>query len=356
MTQLLRKIKHLKKIKAERISSRQSSKNQSCGGIIANPYNIPESYADFLRENCRIRAGNKIIPFLPYDYQIEISRLIDIHRGVMIYKTRQMGATECIAAKFLHKALLNPAYASVVLSMGQSESSNVAVRIQNMPAKLSGLQWKTKSKTEIQPVGCGKVWFRPSTDNAARSLESVSDIFIDEHAFIENAEELYASAAPTQEAVGDDARTIIASTMSPEGKLSTFWQMFCADNDCDAEEQVERVKDGREEPLHYWVDGSGWVKVILHWRANPIYNQIPDYLEKTKREKKLTEDKLQREYNLGPPASGGILFNEHAVKAAQTGQWESRIPHHIYICCVDPNFGGADYFCAQIWDVTQKPY
>ena len=167
-----------------------------------------------------------------------------------------------------------------------------------MPAKIEGLKFTTKSKTEVQPEGCGKIWFRPSTDNAARSLESVSDILIDEHSFIDNADELYASAAPTQEAVGDEARTIIASTMSESGKLSAFWQMFAADNPCDAEDMVERVKDGREEPFTYWIDNAGWAKVLIHWKAHPIYSSIPDFLEKTKREKKLSQSKLEREYNL----------------------------------------------------------
>jgi hypothetical protein len=323
---------------------------------IANPYKISSDYGEFLRSQCRIRSGNKVIPFLPYEYQTEIARIIDSHRGVVVIKTRQMGFTECVAAKFLHKALLNPAYAAVVLSMGQSESSNVAVRIQNMPAKIPDLRWVTKSKMELQPLGCGKVWFRPSTDNAARSLESVSDIFIDEHAFIDNAEELYASAAPTQEAVGEDARTIIASTISPSGEMSTFWQMFSADNNCDAREMLERVREGIEEPLTWWVDKSGWAKVILHWKANPVYSAIPDYLEKTKREKKLTDDKLQREYNLGLPMSGGKLFPERAITQSAKGKWEKPQSDRVYVGAIDPNFGGADFFTTEIYDVTEKPY
>jgi Terminase RNaseH-like domain len=345
------KLPPLTKSTKEQINSAQTF------GTVMNPYCIPERYEEFLRQHCRIRSGNKVIPFLPYEYQVVISDLIDKHRGIIAVKTRQMGFTECIGAKFLHKALLNPGYAAVVLSMGQDESSNVSVRIQNMPSKVNGLKWLTKSKTQIQPEGCGKVWFRPSTDNAARSLESVSDIFIDEHGFIENAEELYASAAPTQEAVGDEARTIIASTIPESGELSTFWQMFDADNgDRNAREILEKVRSGAEEPLTWWIDNSGWVKLILHWKSNPVYSIIPDYLAKTKREKKLTEDKLQREYNLGIPASGGRLFVENVIRNALRGEWQAPRPNRIYIAGIDPNFGGSDFFCTQIFDVTEKPY
>jgi hypothetical protein len=324
--------------------------------VVRNPYQVPESYAEFLSECCRIRSGNKIIPFLPFEYQVELSRLIDLHRGAMVFKTRQMGATEAIAGKFLHKALLNPAYAAAVLSIGQAESSNVAVRIQNMPSKVSGLEFGTKSKTEVQPKGCGKIWFRPSTDDAARSLESISDLFFDEAAFPDNFEEIYSSSAPTQEAVGDDARTIIASTMSESGKLCRFWQMFEMDNPCDAEEMVVRVKDGREEPFTYWTDNSGWIKIILHWRSHPVYSSVPKYLEHTKKKHKLTEDKLQREYNLGIPSAGGSLFQPDAIARCAIGQWEQPTPGNRYLLGIDPNFGGKDFWEAQVWDITSVPY
>jgi hypothetical protein len=105
-----------------------------------NFYQVPRKYGDFLEECCRIRSGNKFIPFMPFDYQKVVSDLIDDYRGIMIFKTRQLGLTECISAKFLHKALLNPAYASAVLSLGQKESSNIAVRIQSMPANVKDLK------------------------------------------------------------------------------------------------------------------------------------------------------------------------------------------------------------------------
>ena len=158
---------------------------------VFNFYKVPESYKDFLSDCCRIRSGNKFVPFVPYDYQVAVSDLIDKARGVIIFKTRQIGITECIAGKFLHKALLNPAYAAAVLSLGQSESSNVATRIESMPAKIKGLEFVVNSKTKLHFKNAGKIWFRPATDNATRSLESISDIFYDESAFPINFEEIY---------------------------------------------------------------------------------------------------------------------------------------------------------------------
>jgi hypothetical protein len=321
-----------------------------------NFYQVPRKYGDFLEECCRIRSGNKFIPFMPFDYQKVVSDLIDDYRGIMIFKTRQLGLTECISAKFLHKALLNPAYASAVLSLGQKESSNIAVRIQSMPANVKDLKFLTKSKTEIHFQNAGKIWFRPATDNATRSLESVSDIFYDEAAFPPNFSEIYASSTPSQEAVGENARTIMATTMSQLGKLSTFWQMFNSANPVDAESIIQRIKLGKEEPCYWWIDDNGWAKVIIHWKAHPVYSSVPDFLEKTKKKHKLTDDALNREYNLGIPDSGGALFSYEYVSKCAVGSWQLPNKDRYYMAALDPNFGGTDYWEYLIIDITETPY
>lgn len=323
---------------------------------VFNFYKVPESYKDFLSDCCRIRSGNKFVPFVPYDYQVAVSDLIDKARGVIIFKTRQIGITECIAGKFLHKALLNPAYAAAVLSLGQSESSNVATRIESMPAKIKGLEFVVNSKTKLHFKNAGKIWFRPATDNATRSLESISDIFYDESAFPINFEEIYAASAPSQEAVGDAARTIMASTMSELGKASTFWRMFASDNQIDAEEVINKIKNGKEEPCYSWIDKNGWGKMIIHWSAHPVYASFPDYLKKTKEKHKLKDEQLQREYNLGIPAFGGSLFNPASIIECAKGKWETPEPNRYYMAALDPNFGGTDYWQLLILDITQTPY
>lgn len=321
----------------------------------APSFSVPADFAEFA-QSCRIRSGKSLVPFKLFDYQRELARLSESHRGLIVYKTRQTGITETIACKFLHGACLNPAYAAVVLSLGQEESYNVSDRIKLMP-QLGGFQWGVESKKQLQPLHGGKIFFRPSTDNAGRSLESVSDILFDEAAFLPNINELYSAATPSQDMVGADARTWIVSTMSEAGRLSWFWQLFDSDNGAvDADRMVARVREGWGDGFEHWIDDAGWVKAIVHWRAHPIYSAIPDYLNKTRREKKLTEEKLQREYNLALPAAGGSLFDEVAIAAAAIGQWQSPRPGRYYLAGIDPNFGGADNYNALIWDITTRPY
>ncbi|HLO51387.1 MAG TPA: hypothetical protein VK211_23435 [Kamptonema sp.] len=324
--------------------------------IKQNLYNVPEDFQEFARL-CRIRSGKKIIPFDLYDYQIELAKLLDTYRGIIVFKTRQLGATETIACKFLHKAILNPAYVAGILSMGQEESSNVARRIRKMPAAIPNFQFATNNLKDLELKGGGRVVFRPSTDNAIRSLESVSDLLFDESAFVDNAEEIYSSAVPAQEMVGAEARTAIVSTMSQSGKLSWFWKMFASNNgSIDAERVCARVRENLDEPYQFWVDDTGWAKAVLHWKSHPIYSQVPDYLERTREEKKLTEDKVQREYNLGIPASGASLFQADLVNLFAIGNWCPAKRDRVYLAGIDPNFGGTDYFCMLIWDVTEAPY
>lgn len=324
--------------------------------FIENPLGIPKNFNDFA-ETCRIRSGTNIVPFKLYDWQQELSQIADNHKGLTAFKTRQLGVTEVFACKMLHKACLSPAYSGAVLSLGGKETSKVAKRVRRMPSAIDGFRFTTNAVTDLQVAGGGMIAFAPSTDNAVRSLESTHDLLFDEAAFVPNEEEIYSGAVPSQEMVGDAARTWVISTMSPEGKMSWFWrEMLAKDNHCDVEEIIAKVREGTLPPFYWWVDANGWAKVIIHWRSHPIYSIIPNYLEKTKKEKKLPESKLQREYNLGIPEGGGSLFVASFVDACAIGQWRSPQKSRCYLAGIDPNFGGNDFYVCQIWDVTTTPY
>lgn len=320
-----------------------------------NPLRLPTDFTEFA-SLCRIRSGTKVIPFKLYDWQQELSAIADQYSFTCV-KTRQLGLTEFVGCKMLHRACLSPAYSGAVLSLGGKATSKVAERVRRMPSAISSFRFSTNAVTDLRVHRGGSLIFAPSTDNAVRSLESTHDLLFDEAAFVPNEEEIYSGAVPSQEMVGDAARTYVVSTISPEGKLSWFWrEMLARDNNCDVEEIVRKVKEGTLPPFYWWVDSNGWAKVIIHWEAHPIYSLIPDYLEKTKREKKLTEEKLQREYNLGLPEAGGSLFSATLIPKCAIGSWQSPKPERKYLAGLDPNFGGGNFFTLQIWDITERPY
>jgi hypothetical protein len=317
---------------------------------------VPQNFKQFAHL-CRIRSGSEIVPFELWDWQEELSSVAD-RFNVCCFKTRQVGCTEFFAAKMLHKACLSPAYSAAVLSLGGKETSKIAKRVRRMPSQIPGFSFSGNAVTLLEVKDGGFLTFCPSTDNAVRSIESVHDLLFDEAAFVPNIEEIYSSATPAQEMVGERARSWVISTISQRGKLSWFWaDMFdCANGNVDVERAIARAQEGIE-PFQWWLDENGWAKVIMHWKAHPIYSQIPNYLAKVKKEKKIPEDKLQREYNLGLPAMGGSLFDMGIALELAIGNWiKEPISGRYYLSGIDPNFGGKDYYNLLIWDITKKPY
>ena len=263
---------------------------------------IPTDFTTFA-SGCQIKSGMEYVPFRLYDYQVELNKLIDRYPKLIIFKTRQLGASELIGCKMFHRSCLNRAYSGVVLSIGQDESSKISERIQNMPT-FNGFQWEYQSSRRVKPVGGGNIYFRPSTDNAARSLPSVNDILIDEADFIPNADKIYSAATPSQKMAGDKAQIFIVSTISEKGEFGWFGQLFSKYNPdgIDYLDRIQKIRRGEGEygaGFDWWIDETGWCKVLMHWRSHPIYSFIPDFLEKTKRDERLSDDQLQREYNLG---------------------------------------------------------
>lgn len=324
-----------------------------------NPYSIPEDFREFAKL-CQIRSGVDFVPFDLFDYQEEISNLIDQCKGIAVLKTRQTGFSEMVSCKMLHRSLLNPAYLGVAFSLGQTESSKLSDRVGLMPAKIPNFQWVVDSKTARKSEKGGELLFRPSTPNSARSLASVTDLFLDECGFPPDIEEMYGNATPAQSMVGDRARRILGTTIPIEGLECWYGRTFWNNLPFDLEEEIARVQEGRgrhDRGFSYWIDSSGWARILLHWQSHPIYSQVPDRLAQIKRDEQITEDQLQREHNLGLPKSGGSLFNMDAVKRCAIAQWQPKQKDHHYLLCCDPNFAaiGEDYYVVQVWDITRIP-
>jgi hypothetical protein len=321
---------------------------------LSRPPDVPEQWEDFA-PLCRIESGGKHISFNPYDYQRVLSDLIDKHQVTYVFKTRQLGITETIACKLFHKACLNSAYLSVVFSMRQEDTSAIAKRVREMRLGMPDVTFNTNSLTTLEITGGGQVLFRPSTENAGRSLASVSDILFDEAAHIEKISDIYGNATAAQQMVGDRAKVVIVST--PNGRANWFWQQFDKDNgDVDANAVRKQIIAGELPPFYWWTDEEGACKVFIHFKAHPIYGNDPDYLNKVQKKYKLTDQDLQREYNLGLDDTDATVFKGELIQRAARGTWSEPIRGHKYIIGVDPATGGADYFVTQVWDVSRKPH
>lgn len=321
---------------------------------LLNPPDVPKRWEDFA-PLCRIESGGRHIAFNPYDYQKALSSVIDKHQVTYVFKTRQLGITETVACKLLHKACLNPAYLSAVFSIGGNETSLIAKRIREMRLGLPQVRFATDSLLTLEIEGGGQILLRPSTANAGRSLASVSDLLFDEAAHIEKISDIYPNATAAQQMVGDKAKVIVVST--PDGRANWFWQQFDRSNGrVDANKIRLNIIEGKMPPFFWWTDAEGNAKVFIHYRAHPIYGKDPDYLIKTKNKLGLTDQALQREYNFGLDDTDSTVFKTELVQRASRGAWSNPIKGHKYVIGVDPATGGADYFVSQVWDVTSKPF
>jgi hypothetical protein len=335
------------------------AKLPTIGRGIEQKIDIPTDFVEFAAQ-CQIKSGSEFVPFKLYDYQILLGELLGKYPKHCWFKTRQLGASETAVCYAMQEALLNPAYTGVVFSIGQKESSKLADRARNMP-QFRGFEWEYQSGQRLKAVNGGDQYFYPPTENAARGVPSVDRLIFDEAGFIHNLESLYASSTPSQSMLGDRAKRVLISTMPKGGTLTLWWQIFVGDcpPNIDIEEKIARVREGRGEygaGVDYWIDNSGWCKVLLHWKSHPMYCLIPDYLDVVRNREKLTKEQTGREYDLEIPKESGSLFDMDCVKKQAIAKWDSPQPRHRYLMGIDPSFGGEDYYTALVFDVTQHPY
>ena len=308
---------------------------------------IPRDINEFAKR-ITIRSGNKLVPFQLYEHQKVMLELIENHRGVVGVKSRQMGATQAVTLRFLHKACLNPAYSALVFSKSQQDTSLIAYRCREMVKSLDGLiELISDNLQTIRIAGGGTIYFRNSKVDGARGIDSVSDILYDEAAFVPEVEEIYGATDATQSMVGEDARTIILST--PNGASGWYFDRVSENNPekWDLLTTCEKVRTGEYDPIQYWTDSDGWVKFIAHWKAHPIYSQDENYLETIAKARKMPESQVKQEYDLSFEDSIEKVFS-HVMNIFR-GKWtRGRKEDCEYYMGVDSQFGGADYFVAVV--------
>ena len=308
---------------------------------------MPDVWIDFARM-CKIRSGTNYISFEPYHYQADLVDLIESRKFTCIAKTRQLGISELICNYFVWKALKNPGYVAVILSKNQSDTSALAKRVkkQLFPFITEGLlNFETDNLTDIAINGGGRLLFRNSSPNGIRGVESVSDVLFDEWGFVDDAELIYEAVLPTLELVGDHARVIVNST--PNGRVGHYWGLLSSGNGSDdIDRHCKEVREGEGSAYRHWVDDGNWNKVVIHWKAHPIYSIVSDYLERKRLEMKMSESGIQREYNLSFDDTNQNVFPYELIEFAATGDYADHDPLKRYYLGIDVSTIGDDFTSA----------
>ncbi|MBW4469308.1 MAG: hypothetical protein KME45_03490 [Stenomitos rutilans HA7619-LM2] len=315
----------------------------------------------------QIQTSGTVKPFAPYDYQIDLIQSIEQSQNTVICKSRQMGVSETICCYLLMRALTEPGFSAVVFSKTQGDSSELGRRIRDMAISLGSLcpVLTSESATKLAFKGLGRIHFLPVTARAARGIPSVSVILFDEAAFIDGIDGVYQAAMPTLSMLGDRGKVIFNST--PNGRTGLFYRLIMA-----GVGEAKRVNEtltairqpannivpfqrGQNPNTRSW-EHKKWAKVFLHWRSHPLYGADPEWAEKTRLERQLTTQAWDQEYELQFSEGQKNVFNLELIEKATIGRLQAPQKGRRYLAGIDPNFGGADFFRCQVWDVTRTPY
>ncbi len=308
---------------------------------------MPEDWEDFVRLTT-IRSGGQMVQFYPYYYQKIISRLMDEHNNIVAVKSRQLGITQIVLSKFLHRASRNPAYSSMCFMRNGDDSSAISRRARQMVNCLGEYLIPDNDNVGYLKIkDKGEIYFKNSSREGSRSYDSVLDFLFDEAAFSENIQQIYAASSPSGALSGDAITKMIIST--PSAKSGWYWDKLNADNgDIDIEQLCIDVADGKvykDVPGLYWfVDRAGTVKLIIHWKAHPVYSQIPNYLEYRMKQDGTDWETVLREYDLRFVDSAVAVFDSGLIRINAIGEYETSVDKDaVYYAGLDTATTGNDY-------------
>ena len=157
-----------------------------------------------------------LVPFKLYPFQKGIVKNIDENRFNVLRKFRQAGCTTIAGAYSLHFTNFNKHKTVVILSKGDTESTEVLDRIKIMHDELPAWlkQPITESNKHTLKFGNGSVIkSRPSGKQSGRSLAG-SLLIIDEAAFIESIDTIWAAVYPI---ISTGGRAFVLSTVNGVG-------------------------------------------------------------------------------------------------------------------------------------------
>ena len=288
-----------------------------------------------------VHVDHGLIPIRMYDYQKEIVEAITFNRRVTVNTSRQAGKTTTAVAVILHYVLFND-HKTVALLANKGDAAReildrIKIAYEALPKWMQQgvVEWN-KGSVEFEN-GC-KIIAGATSSSAIRG-KSISFLYIDETAFVENWDEFFASVFPT---ISSGKTTKILFTSTPNG-LNHFYKT------------CEGAKEGK----------NGYIFIEVPWY------KVPGRDEEWKRETLEGMDfdmqKFSQEFECAFLGSSGTLIDGSKLKqlvirdpiAEVDGirQYERPQENHTYACIVDVSRGkGLDYSAFQVIDVSEMPY
>lgn len=174
---------------------------------------VPYFISNYVKVTHPVRG---LVPFKLYPFQERIVEDIEENRFNILRKFRQAGCTTVAGAYSLHFTNFNAHKTVVILSKGDTESTEVLDRIKIMHEELP--TWLKQpiiesNKHTLKFKNGSVIKSRPSGKQSGRSLAG-SLLIIDEAAFIENIDTIWAAVYPI---ISTGGRAFVLSTVNGMG-------------------------------------------------------------------------------------------------------------------------------------------
>ena len=288
-----------------------------------------------------VHVDRGLIPIHLYEYQREIIKKITNHRRCAVVTSRQAGKTTTAVCVILHYVLFND-HKTVALLANKGDAAReildrIKIAYEALPKWLQQgvLEWN-KGSVEFEN-GC-KIIASATSSSAIRG-KSISLLYIDETAFVENWDQFFASVFPT---ISSGQTTKILLTSTPNG-LNHFYKT------------CEGAQNG--------TNGYQFVRVV--WNAVPGRDEA--WKQETLSAMDYDYEKFAQEFECQFLGSSGTLIDGNKLKSlvhkqpltASRGLFMYQKPQeeHQYVCVVDVSRGkGLDYSAFQLIDITKMPY
>ncbi len=288
-----------------------------------------------------VHVDRGLIPMNLYDYQREIIEKISNNRRAAVVTSRQAGKTTTAVAVILHFILFQE-HKTVALLANKGDAAReildrIKIAYEALPVWMQQgvVEW---NKGSVQFENGCKIIAAATSSSGIRG-KSVSFLYIDETAFVENWDEFFASVFPT---ISSGNTTKILLTSTPNG-LNHFYKTC---------EGAREGTNGYEFVEVFWNDVPGRDAA---WKLETL--QAMDY----------DTEKFAQEYECQFLGSSGTLIEgsklksmvpkDPLVQSSGISMYERPYDGGIYVCIVDVSRGkGLDYSAFQIIDVTKMPY
>ena len=288
-----------------------------------------------------VHVDHGLIPILMYDYQKEIANAITNSRRVTVNTSRQAGKTTTAVAVILHYVLFND-FKTVALLANKGDAAReildrIKIAYEALPKWMQQgvVEWN-KGSVEFEN-GC-KIIAGATSSSAIRG-KSISFLYIDETAFVENWDEFFSSVFPT---ISSGVTTKILFTSTPKG-LNHFYKT------------CEGAREGK----------NGYIYIEVPWYKVPGRDEA--WKKETLEGMDFNYQQFSQEFECQFLGSSGTLIEGSKLKALVIKNpiteieklriYEAPEKDRTYIIIADVSRGkGLDYSAFQVIDVTKMPY